>query len=159
MQKQGFTLTEVLVYLAILTILSVLVVSVLMVILRSYSSLRLSRSLQESAVISMERMTREIKQAENLDLVNSIFDINPGKLVLGTGTEFYVDNGTLMIKESAGTAATSTSADITVDNLAFVRIVNEQSEAVRVELAVTATRGNQSRQAKFYSVAVLRGSY
>ena len=59
--KKGYSLVEILVYLAIFTALSVLVINSFILALASFSASRTNRDLLEGGATAMERMSREIK--------------------------------------------------------------------------------------------------
>ena len=157
---------EAIIYIAILAVMVVVFVQLLFTMTRSYTSFRLSRDIVSSSSLALERMVGEIRKAEGVD-VGSTLGTSPGRLVLNTTDEvgaatiidFYLSDGVLMVKEGNNVAASTTSARVTVDNLVFRQITTSESKAVKIDLTLSASRGNVSRSAKFYSTAVLRGSY
>ncbi|MEK7209109.1 MAG: prepilin-type N-terminal cleavage/methylation domain-containing protein [Patescibacteria group bacterium] len=165
--NQGYTLLEAIIYLAVLTVLAMVFISLLFSMTQTYTEFRLTRAIASSALLGLERLTREIKQATSLDLVTSNLGAHPGRLVLNTTTadgtpttiDFYLSAGSLMVKEGSNAAASTTAALVTVDNLIFQSINAAESVAVKIELTLSASRGQLSRAEKFYATAVLRGSY
>ncbi len=164
--KQGYTLVEAIIYIAILAVLAVTFVNLLFTMTQSYTKFRLERDIVSSASLGLERMVRETRQAKSLDPA-SILGNNPGRLLLNTTDDvgvattrdFYLFLGTLMVKEGSGQAASTTAKNVTVDNLVFRQINTANSSAVKIEMTLTAKRGATARTEKFYSTAVLRGSY
>lgn len=165
--RRGFTIIETLVYLSILALMLVAVVAVLLNMSRVYNTLTSNRTLNASAVASMERIVREIRQANSIDVANSIFNVNPGKLVLNTTdengavttVEFSVSNGLLAIKQGGNTLGPLNLSSTTVDSLVFRQISTAVSDAVKVELVLTSSYLASSKTERFYSTAILRGSY
>ncbi|MEK7142528.1 MAG: hypothetical protein AAB818_03010, partial [Patescibacteria group bacterium] len=63
MKNNGSSLIETLIYAAILGMVAVFTTNSLLVIMKSHSSVKLSRDLNFSASTAMERMTNEIRMA------------------------------------------------------------------------------------------------
>ena len=159
---KGFSLIEMVVYVSILAIVFVVVINTLLIISRSYSSIKVSLDINNSATVSVERIIGEIRKANSVNLIQSTFDSNPGRLVLNTTddagalliVDFYLENNTLKLKEG-GLFSGDLTSDVDVTNLVFRRITNETSEAVKIEMELS--NGNKNKV--FYNTAVLRGSY
>jgi prepilin-type N-terminal cleavage/methylation domain-containing protein len=161
--KKGFTLTEMLIYVAILSMLMVVVISTLVTMTRSYNTLKVSKQLNHAAVASMERMTREIRSAQSIVTAQSTFDGHPGRLYLqiasATTTEFFVDGGVLKLNQNGSYVGPLTSNEVQVTGLVFNRITTANSEAVRINLTLESTAGDKTKTETFYGTAVMRGSY
>ncbi|MBI4136129.1 MAG: prepilin-type N-terminal cleavage/methylation domain-containing protein [Candidatus Vogelbacteria bacterium] len=163
---KGYTLVEAIIYVAILAILAVTFISLLFTMVQAYTEFRLARDLVSSAALGLERVGRETRQAASVDPASTLGS-HPGRLLLNTTNEsgapktvdFYLSAGALMIKDGAALAASTTSGLVTVDNLVFRQINTAESQAVKVELTLSASRGSLTRTEKFYDTAVLRGSY
>ena len=164
--KRGYTLLEAIIYISILAALAVTFVNLLFTMVRAYTDFQLERSLISSATLGLERLARETRQAKSVDLASTLGS-HPGRLLLNTTDsagaattrDFYLFLGALMVKEGSGQAASTTAKNINVDNLVFRQISTANSSAVKIEMTLTATRGATARTQKFYSTAVLRGSY
>jgi len=149
-QEGGFTLVETLIYIVLLVILVTAMVSVAVSVLRAFAQVSASERLAESAVVSMERMTREIQRAQAVDLIGSTLGSHPGRLSLVTtdtggspaAVTFSHAGGRIMYQLNAGATSPLTTADVVVTNLEFTRIQGTQSDAVRIEMtAETDARG------------------
>lgn len=164
--RAGTTLIETLVYVFLLGLFAVLVVNLLTAMMTSYAQFRGISDTTHSASVAFERLVRELRQAEG---INSITPTHPGRIVLNTREadgdpttiEFYINAGTLMIREGAAAAASSTSPQLTVSNLTFQQIDTAESQAVRVEMTLSRSAVGRvpARADKFYDTIVLRGSY
>ena len=64
---KGSSLLETLIYSAILGMVAVFATGSILAMMRSYSSVKLSRDLNFSASVAMERMTNEIRLANGID--------------------------------------------------------------------------------------------
>lgn len=166
-QKRGFTLIEMIVYVVILGIIAVLAVNSTLEMTKAYVNLRVSRDMNASAAAVLERMTREIRGANGIDLVQSTLGANPGRLTLNTKdavgadttVEFYVENGLIKVKEGGVAKGALMTSSTQASNFIVRSLSNANSEAIKIDLTVAAARGSVSKTRSFYNTIVLRGSY
>lgn len=166
-KRKGFTLIEMIIYVAILGIISVLTISAVLTLLGVFSEVRVSRDVSNAATVSLERIIREVRFADSIDVGASTFDLSPGRLTLNTKDssganttiEFFVSGNMLRVKESGVDSGALIGQNVTTDNLIFRSVPGINSNAIRAELTLTATRGNSQKTRTFYSTAVLRGGY
>jgi len=168
LSKKGYTLLEMVIYTAIFSIMAVLVINSLFVMTKSLRSIKLSRDINNSAQISLERMAREIRLADSIDGTSTL-GTHPGYLKLNTvdrttGTpttvEFSLVGGQLMITEGASPAVALTSPDLEVTNIVFNDIPSlTLSEAVKIDFEIRADIAGKTKTENFYNTIVLRGSY
>ena len=170
--SSGFTLVEMIIYIAFFAMLSVLAINATIMVMKSFYTLRINQSISQSATTALERMSREIRNAYNIDTANSTLGTSPGRLTLMTKddlgalttVEFYntagnqvnmkvggVDQGSLMTKT------------VTATNLVFHSMNNgtattTNSKAVKIEMTLTDNRSGISKTVKYYDTLVLRGS-
>ena len=162
---QGFTLIEVLFYAAIFAVVSVLVINVIFLMAKTTKHIKAGRDLNSAAVVIMERMTREIKLADGIDILASSFGTSSGKLVLNSidfetqesaNISFYLTGTDLIVQKNSLAAEALNSPKIKVSSLIFRPVENSiKSKAVKMELEITAG----SKTEKFYNTAILRRSY
>ncbi|PIR58155.1 MAG: hypothetical protein COU71_00175 [Parcubacteria group bacterium CG10_big_fil_rev_8_21_14_0_10_38_31] len=168
--RQGFTLMEMLVYIAILSVIVVLVVSSVLVMSKSLSSIQVSRKINNFAETSIERMIREIRFADSVDNSSSIFGSNPGYLKFNTidpaddtstTIEFYQNGTDLMVKEGINNPPEDiTPSSLSVTNLTFYDIVVPGvSEAIKIEMEVKGSGIFGDKIERFYNTIVLKRSY
>lgn len=165
--KRGFSLAEMIIYAAILSVLSIVTINATFSTMRSFAEFRVARDLNSSATSLLERMTREIRTAYGINGAQSTFDSNPGRLTLltkdsggaNTTVEFYVETGTLKIKEGGVLMGALTSSSTAVMNFIVRSLSNPKSKAVKAELELTTTRGGISKSGNFYITILLRGGY
>src|SRR3989344_3225926 len=130
----GFTLVETLVYIAALVLLLVAVFGLVISLLRAYGAFARSRDLNVSAAVALERMGRDIRAAQSINLAASTLDAHPGRLTLTEGattTEFYLSSGTLHVRESGVEGGALTRPGVSVDTLIFRRLDSGTSFGVR----------------------------
>lgn len=160
---------EMVIYMAILAVVSILVVGVIIMMMRAFGRIKVGREIDDSAQAAMGRMINEIRYATSTSVAASTFGSGSGKLILNTtdrstlagiSTEFSLSGGAVRIKEGGGTYQNLTSGDVQVTALTFNHIVEANtSEAIKIQMTITATRGSYQKTANFYDTAVLRGSY
>lgn len=155
--KKGYTLIELLVYLAILAVFSVFIVNSILIIMKNYNAYSVSRYVNFSATVAIERLTREIRGSSDVD-GSSVLGAHPGYLVLDA-VEFFVSNNQLMIDKNGQGAVVLTPSNLEVTNLVFATSTNPNSQVVKIEMTLTGRRGNYEKSENFYSTIVLRGSY
>jgi len=161
--SKGYSLIELLIYIALFAILSVVLIQSLVTSFRVYAASQSYRRVQAEGELSMERIVREIRSATTITTSTSTFDSSPGVLAL-VGTDsvgatrtvtFSVSNGQLQINDN-GTSGALTSTKVSVGTLIFRKITTTYSTAVKVELTLTTTVG-QTLTSSFYDTVILRG--
>ncbi|MEK9182159.1 MAG: prepilin-type N-terminal cleavage/methylation domain-containing protein [Patescibacteria group bacterium] len=165
--KKGFSLIEMIIYAAILSVLTIVTINATFSTIRSFAEFRVARDLNSSAASLLERMTREIRAARGINAAQSSLGVNPGRLTLltkdsggaDTTVEFYVENGALKIKEGGVAMGALTSSSTEVTNFVVRSLSNPKSSAVKAELGLNATRGGISKSGNFYNTILLRGGY
>lgn len=161
-QKRGFSLVEMLIYVAILSAIMIIVVNITLALAQSFSTLKVTKTINGSAIVSIERMTRNVRSATSIDLVQSTFDAHPGRLTFisaGIITEFYLDGDTLKVREDGVDKGQLTSNNALVKNLVFRRLFVGPIEGVRIEMTIESSQGKVVKTENFYDFVVLRGKY
>lgn len=166
-KKLGFTLVEMIIYVAFFAMLSVLAINATIMVMRSFYTLRITQSISQSATTAMERMSREIRNAYSVDTINSTFTTSPGRLTLLTKddlgalttVEFYVTAGNQINMKIGGVDQGSLlTRTVTVTELIYYYIYNANSKAIKIEMTLTDNRSGISKTVKYYDTIVLRGS-
>lgn len=163
---RGFTLVEMIIYIAFFAILSLLAIQATIVVMNSFYTLRLTQNINQSASVALERMSREIRNAYDIDDAQSTFGANPGRLTLktkdstdnDTTIEFYVSNGKIGIKEGGVDKGVLMTKNATTTNLVFRKIDTVNSQAVKIEMTLRDARGILQQDVKFYDTIILRGA-
>ena len=150
MKKAGFTIVEILVYLALFAMISVVALGSLGTMSRALASLRATRGATDATLIAFDRVTRSIQAAASVD-ASSVLSVSPGKLVLDTGTQFFLSGTSLQIQESGAGPVALAPSSVVFSSLIFRKIQTAASLGVKIEAVV----GGKN----MYTTAVLRGSY
>ncbi|MEK7066024.1 MAG: hypothetical protein AAB965_00440 [Patescibacteria group bacterium] len=160
--KNGFSLVETMIYIAILLSVLILFVNLLIPISNSYITIRMIRKLDSAAVSSMDRMTREIRNASSINIA-SILGVEPSKLVLdnsdATQSSFPIIDNQLHIEIDGVDNGSLLPSGITVPSLNIRRVLTGHSAGVRIEMTLEDRGGSFTRDQKYYSTVILRGSY
>lgn len=164
---KGMSILETLIYTAILTAVIFMIFKSVTSTIVIHRSVKLSQTLESSGIVSMERILREIRNANSIDIAGSSFGVSPGSLKLrGTDEDgidytvtFDVSLGVIRITKDTGTPDSLTSSAISINSLVFRRVSNSNSEAVRVEASFVGGSASTTKDLDLYGFAVLRGSY
>lgn len=157
----GYTILEMLVYASLLALMIALIANALASLTIIVRDAKGERNLRASAEAALERISREVRFAESINVGASVLDTHPGVLVLTTIDPFTETAQTVTFSVAGGRVAVQkgispldylTSNDVAVTNFVFRRIINGSvSEAIRTELTIDGKN--------FYSTTVLRRSY
>ena len=158
----GMTIVETVIYVAIIGFLFFIVTETLTTISRTYRATAVVRSLNSSALTSLDIISREIRNASSVDQAQSILNINPGKLVLikgATTTEFYLDQGMVNVRENGVLKGPITLGSSSTTNLVFKLALSPKSSAIKIEMTLEGGTSTNFRKANFYNTVILRNSY
>jgi Tfp pilus assembly protein PilW len=159
--QQGYSLIELVIYIALFTMISIILVRSLLEVMSTYATAQGYRRLQNNGELIMERITREVRDASDIT-ASSILGTNPGTLAL-TGTDsdendtavtFSVSNNAVQINDNGDVGNLSTS-EVAVTSLIFRSITTAVGEGVKVELTLTTTNG-YIVSSSFYSTIMIR---
>ena len=164
---RGFSLVEMLFYVAILSLSLLMIMQTLIVVMRSYGVFRAAQRIEREAGNALERVVREVRGAESINEAESTLGTHPGELSLVSTdsvgaphtVDFYLDEGKLSLKENGAVTGLLTSAKSTITDLVFRKIDSAHSQGVKIEMTLQAGGGSEARTEHFYATAVLRNSY
>jgi type II secretory pathway pseudopilin PulG len=159
----GFSIIEIIVYLAIFTALSVVVINSFIIILSSFSSIRTNQNLLDSGSVAMDRISREIRQAKNIDVANSITDTlqlnstdnSNNNIVI----KFMKVNNALNLYKDGNLIGNLLAPNIILNSISFDRITTANSEGVKIKIILHDSRDKTNKTESYYDTVVLRGGY
>ncbi|MEK7148440.1 MAG: hypothetical protein AAB770_00815 [Patescibacteria group bacterium] len=163
----GFTLVEMIIYVAFFAVLSILALNATILAMKSFYTIRIAQGVSQSATTALERMSREIRNAYDINETNSTFATSTGRLTLrtkdslgaNTTIEFYVDGANKLNMKIGGVEnGPLFTKTVTLTNLVFRLITTGNSKAIKIEMALSDSRSNTVKLVKFYDTIVLRGS-
>lgn len=163
-RNKGFSLVEMLVYTAIIAGVGVGLVEIAIPFLRSYGTLSAVQDTAESAEVTLERIVREIRGADAVDVGASVFNSSPGTLVLMTKDEngndtiltFYASNGRLYIMKDDMSPEPLSRVGVTVGELVFTYTTGTRSDIVGVSLGLEHMVKTATSTQRFQTSAVVR---
>src|SRR3989344_3949407 len=135
--KGGYTLVEMLFYIALFSVLSLAIIASLISMTKAFRVTTAQADLVQSSAV-MERISREIRQAYEIISISA----NDLKLI-----ENNVFTGDL------------NSSNIQITALSFTEITTPAGKAVKASLSVKSVRDATGRIENFYNTVVLRGDY
>ncbi len=160
--RRGYTTTELLVYLTLFVVLSFAVVQTIVVLARSYGTIRTNASVTTGAQDMLERVVREIRASAAFDEAGSVFNSSPGKLLVrnaATSTEFSLVAGAISMKENGVIVGQLSSQNLVVDSLVFRKASSTKSVSVQVQFSLYDARAASSTRQTFFGTGLLRGGY
>lgn len=162
--KQGYTLVEALIYIAVFVILSFAVMSLLLSVMETNRKSSPINALSRGATSALEIITREIRGATSLDALNSDFATSSGRLSLNSldasdnprTVMFYLESGQVKIQENGVYIGPLSPSDVAVTALYFNLATSTGQSLLKIELDMSAGSGNYQKSDKFYSSVSLR---
>lgn len=157
---------ETVVYTALVALLSVLVVQSILAMSKTFKSVRVSRDLENSALVALDRITREIRLSDSV-APGGIFGTNTSKLMLAYSSspaitrEFSVTTDkTLNLIENGIDSGPLTSTNVSVTVFRVDQATTSSKTAFRVTLTLQDKRDTVSpKSATFYTAAAMRNLY
>ena len=161
----GFSLVEIIIYVALLAVLIGAITWSIGSILHTYNRMKDERDIESSAIVSMDRMIKEIRNAKSVDLANSATSMPNGYLTLNgfdsvgssTSIKFYLLNNRVYVDQAGVQLGPLTLENISVSSLVFRYFANASSTGVKIELGLQSSSSTPVNY--FYDSAVLRNSY
>jgi prepilin-type N-terminal cleavage/methylation domain-containing protein len=145
--KKGFTLIEIMVYVAIIGLVVFAFINFSLAVASAGNKAYVEQEVQANARLALDILRQRIMSAKDIELYpNSIFDLDPGTLSLTMAdgavnpTIFSLtgDDGTLQIKEGASSAVPITTSKVKITNLVFTNLTppNNKRKNVKIDLTV-----------------------
>lgn len=147
--NSGFTLIEVLIYIAVSSVMLVVVISFVRNILMIRNKITINSKVQQNARYVMARMVREIRYAEDL----SVVDQNTLQLFVQDADRnplyFDLQDGVLYMKEGLNDPVAITGNDVKVGEVLFEdRTTPNSADIVKITLTITNPDTNLSPDSK-----------
>lgn len=160
--RSGFSLVEMLVYIAVLMFAVTAMVVSFLSLDTSLIRNQAYRELTHTANIVLERMVRDIRAAEtaNTSVANQLTLVTPNG---ATTTVYALSGNDIDLTVNGIDLDTINDADVSVDALTFTKYDNVGTELetslVRVTLTLSVSTNGTSATRTYYTSAVLRGTY
>ncbi|MBU1126577.1 type II secretion system GspH family protein, partial [Patescibacteria group bacterium] len=140
--KKGFTLIELVLYIAIIAGFLTTTIFFAMRVVEGGQRARIHAEVQQNLRVAMERIDREIRSAVDLNVAGSTFNAHPGVLSLeGESGEdpivFDIQGGILRLSKGASGPYNLTSNDVEVTNFVVKNhSVSNRTKVIQIEMTV-----------------------
>lgn len=157
---QGFTLLEMVFYVALFSLVSLILVQAVITMVASFRETQITADINQTNQV-LERVSREIRQAESINTISaSSLKLDTTDSSGNAATMTFTLSGTnLELRENDVLIGNLNSTNLKITTLAFTQITTGHSSAVRITMTVASNRYGSVRTANFYDTLVLRGSY
>lgn len=165
----GFSLTEMIIYIAILAIILTVIINMLVSVIRSQRDIKSSKAIEETFISSFDRMVREIRDSVSIDGTSSFGSniVNGGFLKLNSldisgnprTVEFFVSQGILRLRENDVVSGPLMPESASITNMVFYSIDTGRSKAVRIEVTAESGSGSAYKSSSLSTTVSLRGTY
>lgn len=167
-KQKAFTLIEILVYVAVLSIIMVAVFSFAIWVIQTNTKIRTMREVRDMAQMAMEQIVSEIREAKTVyapTSASSQLSLETTKYLpsgeTATFIEFYLCQTRLCLKKEGQNPVALTSDRVEVKTLFFQRVNSGQTDSVQVELQIDyknpAQKPEYAASLTLKSTASLRG--
>jgi Tfp pilus assembly protein PilV len=164
--QKGFTLIELVVYVAGLVILSGVMVLIIIQFYMLYKEIIAVPRADRTGLTLVDRITKEIRSGDQIDTLNSQFNTTDGIIEFDSeengstvARRFYVENGIVKFSENGGTAVSLSPKDLYVSNFQFKLVSTSVSQAVRFDLELQFMTRNGTETKPYTGFSILRESY
>ncbi|MDP3956195.1 MAG: hypothetical protein Q8Q18_03040 [bacterium] len=158
---KGASIVELVLYIGVFSLLMGVLFSITLSLYGTFNSVRATRSSIIAANTGLERIVREVRNANSV-LPSSILAVSPSTLTVsrddGSEISFSVIGGVLFLSVDGAQANPLTSSDVFVQSFIAQKYETTYGEAVSIYLEFTDPRGTEGIR-RFTSTIVLRGSY
>lgn len=162
---KGFTLVELLVYIASMTVVLAAVMYMIVNAYGLYSTMLLSSRTDRTAGTLAQILATELRSGSSINQSDSVFNTPQGRLAItsdveGVETEsvFSLDTGRVVLSRG-GEETPMTPNDITVSKLLFTQIITPVSYAVRYEIDLSFQLEGETVTNTYPGLVILRRSY
>ena len=162
-KQGGYSLIELVIYIALFAVLSVVLVKSLVTVMRTYGTSKRYRALQNNGELVMERITRELREGTTATTSSCATTIGTLSIASTDASStshtnaFAVQNGIVQLTTDGGTANNISTSEVSATALTFCPITTATTTAVKVTLTLNTLANSNSTSASFYSTIILRG--
>lgn len=159
-KNAGYALLEIIFYATFFVIISFVVINSLLVMQKSFQITKIQQQLSSSSSI-LERISREIKQAIDINSItsNTLELKTKDDAGLSKTVKFMVSGTDMQLWENNILTGNLNTAEIEVSNLVFTQITTANGKAVKVSYTVSSAEDKTNRTENFQDTLVLRGAY
>lgn len=172
-KKSGFTLTEILVYSAMVVLIMVAIITFGLSAIRAGVKIKTNTEVIENARRAIEVVSYEIKKSKSVYAPTSVFGSSPGQLSLEQSADlssgeasgfvdFFKCQESLCLRRESSNPVLLTSDKVRIANLVFKQLLNSESMpsvqiVLKVESAVASALPQFSSAIEITTTVNLRG--
>lgn len=162
-KRSGFTLVELVVYIALASIFLVGLISFSTTVITTGEETEINQTVMRDAQFAMSKIIEQIREASDVNAGSSTFGAHPGVLTLNTTnptndpTVFDLSGAILQMKQGGGAAMPLLDSSLEVTNLVFTDLSRTNyTKNIKIDLTVRHKNFGQSPIAN--AEVVLSGS-
>lgn len=168
--EKAFTLVEILIYIAILSIIGGAIIFGALKLVEFYNISRFDKEVLMNAHLALNKISGEAKYASSIYLPTSTTNsqisfetyINPPEGESKTYVDFYLNEGKLCIKREGQNVQILTSEKVEITSLTFDYLASSlQPSSVKTTITIRykTSKEEYQREKTLTSLSVLRGGY
>ncbi|AKM83864.1 TPA: hypothetical protein DCZ46_00825 [Candidatus Campbellbacteria bacterium] len=163
---KGFSLLETLIYIGVLVLVLFIVINTTLMMFDSYSNIKMSQRINQTASGILERVVVETKWSRGLAVSGNVFNSDLGALVLSvvddagnfSEKKFFLEDGNLKMMEGAD-IVTLNLPGVSVDKFYLNLVDTGVSKLIKIEIDLSSQRKDVVRNETFYNSVVMREIY
>lgn len=164
--QKGFTMIELVIYIAGLLALGTVLTLMIVRFYGLYKEIIAAPRADRAALLVMDRLTKDLRAANEIDAVQSVFGSTSGVIEFDTvdggdtiSKRYYLEDGMVKYREDDGAATNITPKDLQVTNFNFAFVTTDNSEAVRITMEFQYKTRAATETKSYAGFAILRESY
>ncbi len=165
-KQKGFTLLELLLYMSGLLVLGTVIIMLIVQFYSLYKEMVASPRADRTGLLIVDRITKEIRSADEIDMLQSEFNTTDGVLKIRTLEDettvektFSIEEGVAKYQVDEEGVEDLSSDDFFVSNFNFDHIQTPVSDAVRFTMELQYQSQNATQTRSYTGFAILRESY
>ncbi len=139
LKQNGYSMVEIIIYLALAVIVSVFVIDNLITLFRNYSLVKQNQEVEYNAINILDKITRDTRDSKNVIVGQSLFEIPQGYVTLNnaSGTiSFYLENNRIKYMKDGKLIDNLSNKNVSVNNFKIFYINSTTTEAIKIELGI-----------------------
>ena len=157
-KQKGFSLIEMLIYVALISVMFLLIIKTILSFTGSYRQLAANRALEHTAINVLERMTRDIRSASDVSVSGGALTVTQTSNNISTTTQFYLQSGVVKIDVNGTYYGPLSISSAPVTNLTFTVISSSGPKAVKIDMTAQGISGTVTRVKTFHTTIIAKES-